>query len=287
VSSDGTNWLEAIRIDSATGKVAFPVSGGPREVLAADRTYYVRTDGSDDNNGLANTSGGAFLTIQRAYEIIAANLDLAGKTVTIQVGDGTYPAGLSVSGPWTGGGAVIVQGNAGTPANVLIGTSGDCVSVSCNLPGALTVKDLKLTSSGGKGISHTGGGTLNYSGINFGSAGAYHIYSGTSTSIVQATGKYSISGGASAHYVALNGGTIITTGVTATLTGTPAFGTGLAFAFASRLGFITAESMTFTGSATGKRYNADTNAVIATSGGGANYFPGNSSGSASLGGQYT
>jgi hypothetical protein len=54
VSPDGTNWLEAIRIDRANGKVAFP-STGVREALTANRTYYVRTDGSDSNTGLANT----------------------------------------------------------------------------------------------------------------------------------------------------------------------------------------------------------------------------------------
>ena len=62
---------------------------GVREQLTANRTYYVRTDGSDGNNGLANSSGGAFLTIQKAIDTVAA-LDLSIYNVTVQVADGTY-----------------------------------------------------------------------------------------------------------------------------------------------------------------------------------------------------
>ena len=66
VSPDGSTWKEAIVIDRSTGVTSFPLTP-KREMLTANRTYYVRTDGSDSNDGLANTSGGAFLTIAEGY----------------------------------------------------------------------------------------------------------------------------------------------------------------------------------------------------------------------------
>ena len=63
-----------------------------REKFTANRTYYVRTDGSDGNNGLANNSGGAFLTIAKAIAVVSA-LDLSGLTAaTFSVADATVAA---------------------------------------------------------------------------------------------------------------------------------------------------------------------------------------------------
>lgn len=183
---DGTNGTDGadgadgtgVPAGGSTGQALVKISGtdldtgwaARREVLTANRTYYVRTDGSDSNNGLANTSGGAFLTIQKAINTIVGNLDLAGFTVTIQVGDGTYTGAASFSAPWTGGGAVTIQGNSSTPANVLVSVTGNAMANSGVLPGTLTVKDMKLASSGGALLLNTGVGLINFSNIDFGSS---------------------------------------------------------------------------------------------------------------------
>ncbi|WP_159886209.1 C1q-like domain-containing protein [Paenibacillus puerhi] len=53
----------------------------------AEITYYVRTDGNDNNAGTANTAAGAFRTIQKAVNSVP---QIVNHTVTINVAAGTY-----------------------------------------------------------------------------------------------------------------------------------------------------------------------------------------------------
>ena len=281
VSADGSTWKEAIVIDRSTGVASFPLTP-KRELLTANRTYYVRADGSDSNNGLANTSGGAFLTIQKAIDVVAA-LDIAVYTVTIQVGSGTYTGTVVVSGPWIGTGTVILQGDNSTPPNVVISTTSNH-AVSVGGQGRLSILGFKLqTTTGGAGLFARYGSITVTGNMNYGACASYHLFADAGGDIAIAA-NYTISGNAQAHALA-NGGKITGSGQTATHSGTPAF--SLSYAYVTRLGAYIADGMTFSGSATGKRYTVEVNAVIFTGGGGANYLPGNAAGSAATGGQYT
>lgn len=296
VNSSGDNLVTTVRAGSSARIQTILVTGTTaaswnavtvgREVLTASRTYYVRPDGSNNNDGLADTSGGAFLTLQHAYDIITSSLDLAGQAVTVQVADGTYTAGLAITQPWTGGGSVTFTGNTSTPANCLISTTSvACISNTATLPGNFTVQGFKLqTTTGGSGIVNNGVGKIRFGQCNFGTVpnGSYHLFVNNKAASIDAIAGYTVSGGASAHLLAIAG--VVTTNVLCTLSGTPAFGS--AFALASRQGMILVNGMTFAGSATGPRYLAELGGGIFTNGGGASFLPGDSAGSATSPGWY-
>ena len=251
-----------------------------REKLTANRTYYVRTDGSDSNDGLSNTSGGAFLTIQKAYDTICT-LDLGGYTATISVADGTYTDRLSINKPFVGGNVTLT----GSTSAIISPSSGTCIELSAATTGSLQINGMKLTSIGsvGRGIYIKASGLVLFSGTEFGECSANHILCNTSGARVEANGNYSITGDTPYHWTASYGGVIIVSGRTITLTGTPDFN---AFAQASNAGIVLCNADTFTGSATGLRYAATTNGVVNSAGSGATYLPGDSAGQTNSGGQY-
>jgi hypothetical protein len=281
VSADGSTWKEAILVNRSSGAVSLPLTP-KRELLLANRTYYVRTDGNDSNDGLTNTSGSAFLTIQKAIDTVAA-LDLSIYDVTIQVADGTYTGAVGLKST-VGSGRVTLQGNNTTPANVVISTTSANAVTAAGISGLWTLKSLKLqTATSGNALSVTDC-VVSIDNLNFGAtaAGGIHIVAARGTVLIL-TG-YAVSGSASSHMFADTNATIyLSGGITVTLTGTPAFSI---FASALKCSVIRAIAITFSGSATGSRYSVVTNAVIDTGGGGANYFPGNSAGSTATGGQY-
>lgn len=255
---------------------------GVREVLTANRTYYVRTDGSDSNTGLADTAGGAFLTLQKAYDVIADTLDLSDHVVTIQVADGTYtrPLGsdyiLFISRPWVGGkgvggvgqvggGAVQIIGNRTTPANCIlsIASTGSAlvnrgIFVNCGLPGVLDIAGFRFIDSvgGGVGLMNNGAGSMiNIADVDFATVGTtgYHMWAAQSGVIFCYDDNYSISGPASHHALVEVGGAIDLELGTITITGTPAFTTSFIRVESTGVFYCAAN---FSGSATGKRFIA-------------------------------
>lgn len=251
-----------------------------RERLTANRTYYVRTDGSDANTGLSNTAGGAFLTLQKAVDSASA-IDAGTYDVTVQVGSGAY-TGAVVLKSCVGSGVFKLTGDTTTPANVVISTtSADAVSTA---PGARwSIEGFKLqTTTSGYGVQ-VAYGALTISGkMEFGACANNHVLVANARLDINA--DYTINGAAQQHLRVLAAGYARSVGRTVTLSGTLAFTT---FASAARGGVLEASTSTYSGGTiTGKRYDVTLNGLIDTGGGGANYFPGNAAGTAATQGLY-
>jgi hypothetical protein len=266
-------------ISAAALRAALPVL----EALAANRTYYVRADGSDSNTGLVNNAGGAFLTIQKAINTVAA-INIGSFSVTISVADGTYTGAIAVVGPWLGTGTVSIVGNTGTPANVVISvTSNNAITVSAG--GRLNVSGVKIqTTTSGVGIFSDTNGLITMNGaFEIGACATYHMLAQSGGAIV-ISANYTISGNSLYHWIANGGGLISAISLTITLTGTPAFSSR--FAYSSRVASIQCHLNTFSGAATGTRFEVDTGGSIFTNNAALTYLPGNAAGLLTQGGVY-
>jgi hypothetical protein len=145
--------------------------------------------------------------------------------------------------------------------------------------GGYRLRGLKVSSSGGSGVL-VSNAWVQMDRMDFGTCVVYQI-AAQRGAYVALTGNYSISANAVGHLYADTASVISASGITVTLTGTPAFST--AYAWATMLGCIYLTSVSFVGSATGPRYLVNYNAVIQTGG---LTLPGGTAGSAATGGQY-
>lgn len=256
-----------------------------RTALTANTTYFVSTTGNNSNNG--TSSGTAWLTIGHAMTVLST-LDFAGFNVTVQLADGTYNENVTV--PVTVGqvnsGALTIKGNTATPANVVVAGQNAFVG-AFNAPPFTAVSLTGITVNGfatnGYGIVSTGGSIVVGSNMVFGAAG-FAQWAAVSGGQLQCSNNYTISGNSANHWSVVLNAALNVQNITITLTGTPAFST--AFANAEIGGVMQVNGNTFSGAATGTRYNADSNGAIQTFGGGATYLPGNAAGTTASGGQY-
>ncbi|KAB2906623.1 MAG: hypothetical protein F9K35_00665 [Burkholderiaceae bacterium] len=254
-----------------------------REKLTAARTYYVRTDGNDSNTGLANTAGGAFATIQKAIDTVAA-LDLGVYDVTTRC-TGAFTASVTLKSLVGAGKHVIRGANDDTTTMTLTVAGAHCFYLGdAGFSGTYQLQYMKLsTTTSGNCISGAGGGGIVLFGnIDFGACAGAHLQA-SQGQLVRVMAPYTISGSASSHAGAYDTGFCRLSSFAVTLTGTPNFSS--AFAAAGRGGILLAYGTSFSGTATGVRYSADSNSVIGT-GAGDTFLPGNAAGTKTNGGQY-
>lgn len=261
-----------------------------RDKVVANRTYYIRTDGSDSNTGLADNAGGAWLTIAKAYTVIAG-LDIeAGVRITVEIRAGTFTmAGWTSFAPQIIGSGDVTFNGAGVGSTTV--TCGNGPVFYFVFAGAWNLTNIQFTTTGTNYSSciwlDAVGVVVNISSCQFGSTDttAPKIYVGSGKLILSGSNNCSAGGESFA----------LVEGATARLhasSSTVVYSNSPAFSSANIKTYITAEcrvnGMTFTngGTVTGKRYIAETNSVLSTGGGGANYIPGDVAGTTATGGQY-
>ncbi len=286
VSPDGATWREAIVVDRTTGAVALPNTPvrASRERLTADRIYYVRTDGSDANDGLSDTAGGAFASVQHALDIVYGRVDLAAHHVTIQLGAGTFAENLTIAGSHVGLGGVMLQGtgagtaiaggSAGSPTPVLQVTNGARLSVA-----RMEIRSTTL------GVHVDGNAIVTLrTGLSFGGAkepGLFNIQASGGGSVI-CEGAHALLADAGGHIRATLGGQVRCSAAVAA--DTVAFST--AFVQADRTGVADFSGSTFSGTSTGRRYDVSANAVVVTGASDPETLPGSLAGTLATGGQY-
>lgn len=288
VSPDGSAWNDVMRADPASGEVSFP-SGGVRNQLTAPRTYYVdASSGNDANDGL--TSGTPFASIQYAIDT-AASLDLGVYDITIDLANGTYPEEIVLK-RFTGAGTITLLGDPTTPSNVVIDPDDTTkLAIYANGTNGYILDGMKIEPSAsliaGRKAIRADDCLLKFQNIEFGSG-----YGGTGGRLIWATvgatiwaiGDYEFTADADRGIEILQNSTYLqTSGVTGTLTGTPDFATAFLVTNSGSTAYI---SGSYSGAATGKRYEASELSLVRSGDGTATFFPGDVAGSTASGAVY-
>lgn len=265
--------------DAAAQRTLLGISGlvATRRLLATNETIYVATTGNDTTgNGLIGTP---YATPQKAWDVLARTLDLGGYTLTIQIADGTYSAGINTLEKPAVGGSVVILGNITTPANVVINaSSGDAIEVSNS---RVTIQGMRLANSNGSGLHvyHHGMVVIGAS-MQFGTCSESHIFCDDEGHIAVGNG-YTIVGDAPYHWLVAQGGYLSCVVKTITASGTRAFSS--AFIYCLRGGIAEVNGNTYTGTFTGKRFIIDQGGNVNTGNNTLTNLPGDAAGEINCG----
>lgn len=261
-----------------------------RERLTADRTFYVRKDGDDSNDGLANTAGGAFLTIQHALNFVRDNIDANYHKVVVQVGAGTYSETLILGnvigineGGWPGK-ELCVRGDVTTPANVIISSGSGVCFTGVGVHTGWYIEGFKLSST--TAWVEADAGSRIYVGKNTGTGnptyGVICIYK----SFIEIVDNFTTDSTAMTYFIYADYNSVVlyVSGLTLTLTNTLVLAG--AFVLSSSSSVVTIGNITFTGTATGPRYQIIDGAGVSTGSAVEAYLPGSVNGTVAREGWY-
>lgn len=258
-----------------------------RDCFTAPRDYYVDiVSGNDSNSGA--TAGSAWATAQHAYDTAQRCFDLCAYPMITHI-SGSGISSVTANGPLVGQGApeaFTFLGNAGAPWLVTLNTTALQPVFAANYGARYKIQGMMVKASAPNASSLMSVfGHLQFGDMFF-DAAAVHGYAVGSGSKTQAVGPITFQHTANCNTAFLSeAGAWIGLGVPIAMAGAPNFSN--AFAQADLGGQIDATgAVILPGSASGRRFNAISNGVINTGGGGANFFPGNSAGYVGSGGYY-
>lgn len=275
------------------------VAGSP-VYLTAPRSFYVNFGtGSDANDGAAAALAGGhgpFKTLQHASDV-AGTYNLNGYNITINVADSLSYTSVTLPAA-AGNGQINWIGNPGTPANCVI-SGVNKLAIAVNGV-ANTMTGFKVQTSGAPagdnlaGILGQGNVQATFSNFEWGQCAGPQIFA-YGGAYLRLGGPKRISGGSTNNAYGLGCFIDCTVGAKVdcievspaqplTLIGNPSYDSG--FVLANTLASVNFIYSALTGTAVGKKFDAQYNAIISVGGGGANYLPGTIAGTQSTGGQY-
>src|SRR5688572_16298212 len=162
-----TPFIETLLDDSTAYQARTTL--GTKHKLTANTNFYVRTDGSNSNDGLANTAGGAWLTLQGAIDNLYKNWDFGSFAPTLNVGAGTF-APFSVAHPWSGGDYPRIVG-AGVGSTIIEATGNGQSLVFVTDMSVIDISGVSLSAgafTGVVGLDASQSGILDFGTISFG-----------------------------------------------------------------------------------------------------------------------
>lgn len=265
----------AFRISTTNGGSAINFTGSTEGRVAA-------LTGNASGDGSAATVAGAMLTIQQAVDA-AAQLDLNGYTVTIQLAEGHYAEAVALKS--LVGGNCVIAGNNTLPGNVLIQPATSAIVVQGRaLSSKWTIGGVRVSQpQSGTLIYADGGSIIDIGIVEIGPAVGgvtYHLNASGSGSTISMISAYAITGGCiRSHFKAEANAAIVCTNRAIAIYDQPAFGTGSnGFANGDINGTNWLQNNTFSGFATGGRYYTRAGGVIFVVGAGATALPGSIAG---------
>lgn len=273
----GSNGTAAVSFSAGTKDVFITVpavcSTFVREQCSTNKTYYVAKTGNDSNDGL--TPGTAFLTVQKAVNVICDTQHVVAGTITISIGPGTYAEAVLLRPISSIGSARVVLDGGGSGVALIPPYSSyvDCNGVNSNY---------ELTGLSIPGIFCRDGAVAHIGEVTFASnSGLCNMAAVGNGACIDVVGPVIATGSALAHLLASYGGVIQCANLL-DLSSTPSF--GWTFAAADHGGQIFADGMEVTGTATGQRYSVESAGVIVA--GINDPLPGDVAGTTATGGAY-